>query len=173
MTPPDTHDNSTSSTTTDSNESPPPYTHVEPCCPVCGNSRFSSVDEGTPQCFDAHFVYVTCANCHTALTIEYRAIDLSWTDGHDERHSAVSHGILTPTQTEYGDPLMDAPLPDPTLLERLDWPIHCEECTERLTGNDLVTDPRDRAADSEAAELSRVLFHCRSCDHRIARTVTE
>jgi RNase P subunit RPR2 len=174
MTPPNSPDNSTSHPLTDNDNAHPPYTHLEPSCPVCGNSQFSSTDEGIPHGYDAHYVHVTCANCHTVLTIEYRAIDLSWTDGHDERHSAVSHGLLTPTQTNYGDPLMDAPLPNTTVLRGLDWPYHCEECTEPLTGNDLVAEPRDLAPDeSEAAASPHVLFHCLNCDHRTTRGVTE
>jgi transcription elongation factor Elf1 len=173
MNPSDPPDTSTSNSPTDSDDAHPPYTHLEPSCPVCGNSRFSSTDEGIPHGYDAHYVHVTCANCRTVLTIEYRAIDLSWTDGHDERHSAVSHGLLTPTQTTYGDPLLNAPLPDTTVLRGLDWPIHCEECTEPLTGNDLLSEPPDRDTDdSEEAEPPQALFECLTCGHRTTYTCT-
>jgi transcription elongation factor Elf1 len=172
MNPTDSHDNRTRTTASD--DSQPAYTHLEPCCPVCGNSQFSSTDEGIPHGFDDHYVHVTCANCCTRLTIEYRAIDLSWTDSHDEHHSAVSHGLLTPTQTTYGDPLLDAPFPDKDVLSALNWPRHCADCTEPLTGNDIVTEPRDRASDdSENAESTSVLFECPNCGYRSPGTAAE
>lgn len=160
---------------TDSTEAErPTYTLVDPRCPVCGNTRFSSTEERIPGSHDSHRVTVTCANCKTTLTIEYRAIDVSWFDSHNELHSGVSHGLLTPRQTEYGEPEMYAPLPNTAVLTQLDWPRQCEDCTEPLTANNMVTDPEATTqTDSDDTDPPPVLFYCPYCDHHTTGTAAE
>jgi hypothetical protein len=149
----------------------PTYTHLDPSCPVCGNTRFADCEESIPNGYDAHHVHGICANCNTHLTIEYRAIDVSWFDGHDGHHSAVSQHRLEPMQTKYVAPEMYAPLPDTSALERLDWPRHCEDCNERLTGNDILTEPSESAQpDSDGTDSVHVVFRCPNCDHRSTGT---
>lgn len=159
---------------TDNKIAQPTYAHLDPQCPVCGNTRFSSTEEGIPNDYEAHHVHVTCANCETALTIEYRAIDVSWFDGDDGHHSAVSQSLLESTQTQYVAPEMYASLPEQSVLKDLDWPRRCELCTELLTGNDMLTDPSKPAStDSDATEPTDVLFECPNCGHHSSGTATE
>lgn len=148
----------------------PTSTYIDPGCPLCGHTTFSSTEEGIPDGFNSHYVYVTCANCTTSFTIEYRAIDLFWYDGHDGQHSTVAHGLLLPTQTDYAEASGYAPLPDCTLLDRLDWPLHCAVCTEQLTRNHMVSDPHVLATyDVDITDPTRVLFQCPNCDHVTSR----
>jgi transcription elongation factor Elf1 len=144
----------------------PAYTRVDPVCPVCGHGEFVSSDEGVPHEFDTHYVSVTCGQCRTSLTIEYRAIDLSWYDGQDGQHSAVSQGRISPTDTGYNQPESYPPLPDADVFDRIDWPLECEMCDERLTGNDMLTGPGTSGSappDSEDGEGAN--FRCPHCDH--------
>jgi transcription elongation factor Elf1 len=156
----------TTNCTASSETAQPIYVQLEPSCPLCGNTRFSSTEEGIPHSHDSHRVHVTCANCRTLLTIQFRAIDVAWYDGHDEHHSAVSQSLLTPTQTEYIVPEMYGPLPDTAALKQLDWPRHCEDCNELLTGNDMLTE-------SDATDSTHILFRCPNCDHRSSGMTNE
>lgn len=141
----------------------PSYAHINATCPVCGNSRFSTAEEGIPNGFESHFVHATCAECKTNVTIEYRAIDVFWYDADDGGHSAVSQGILDPMQTEYAEAGVYARLPDMSLFDGLDWPLRCGECDERLTGNDMVTDV-DALVDCDIGHENCVSFRCPTCE---------
>ena len=164
----------TTDRTASSNTTQPTYTHLEPSCPICGNTKFESTDEGVSTGYETHTVHVTCMNCNTALTIEYRAIDVSWYDGHDGVHSAVSQHLLEPTHTKYLKPALHAPLPERAVLEQLEWPRCCDDCGKLLTGNDMATDPGTPASsDSDATELDQVLFQCPHCDHITSGTTTD
>lgn len=148
----------------------PTYTHINAICPVCGNSRFETAEEGVPNGFDEHFVHATCARCRTHVTIEYRAIDVFWYDGQDGQHSAVSQGILDPIQTDYVDASQYSRLPDASVLDALNWPLECDGdgCEEILTGNDMMTDPETLAThgiDLDSDEADRVPFRCPMCEH--------
>lgn len=150
---------STSPSDSDTDASPPSYTCIDPGCPVCGNMKFTSTEEGVPNGFHSHYVYVTCATCRTHFTIEYRAIDLFWYDGGDGQHSAVSQGFLDPTDSEYAEAAQYGSLPDSDILLSLDWPLSCPECDERLSGNDFATDLDRDDPDDDA------LFRCPNCEH--------
>jgi len=150
----------------------PTYVSLDPSCPVCGNSKFESTEEGVPNGFDTHYVHVQCANCKTQTTIEYRAIDVFWHSGFDGQHSAVSQDLLTPNQHEYVDEAGYGALPDRDLLWSLDWPLKCD-CGEWLTGNELVSDPTvlpEHDVDYNDPDNDTVLFRCVNCEDIIART---
>jgi transcription elongation factor Elf1 len=164
----------TADRTTESESTQPTYAHLDPRCPVCGDTTFASTEEGIPNGYECHHVHVTCATCKIALTIEYRAIDVSWFDAHSGHHSAVSQDLLEPTQTKYVAAEMYAPLPEQSVLDQLDWPHHCENCTEPLTGNDMLTDPgKPERTDSDATEPADVLFECPNCGHHSSGTTAE
>lgn len=154
----------------ETDESPPSYARINASCPVCGNSRFETAEEGVPNDFDSHFVHATCAQCQTHLTIEYRAIDVFWYDGQDGQHSAVSQGVLEPIETEYVEASLYGRLPAVSVLDDFDWPLECDadDCAEVLTGNDMVTDPETLAAhdiDLDSDGDDRVPFRCPMCEH--------
>lgn len=66
---------------------------------------------------------------------------------------------------------MYAPLPDTSVLERLDWPRYCENCNELLTGNDMLIEPGEAAQpDSDPTAPNHVLFRCPNCDHHSTGT---
>lgn len=165
-------DNEPDSATNDE-DAHPTYSYIDPGCPICGNTKFSSTEEGVPNGFDSHYVYVTCANCKTSFTIEYRAIDLFWYDGRDGQHSAVSQGLLEPTETDYVDEAGYGALPDGDLLANLDWPLECE-CDEHLTGNHIVSDPTVLADhDVDYDDADRVLIRCPNCEAIASETPSE
>lgn len=144
----------------------PTYAHIDVGCPICGNTKFSSTEENIPHGFDSHYVHVTCANCKTVLTIEYRAIDLFWYDGQDGQHSAVSQDLITPTETEYAEPSMYPPFPPQSVLRELDWPLACSECDERITANDILMDPDEVSThDNGIADSEQIVFQCPNCEH--------
>lgn len=153
----------------DDDASHPTYAHINAICPVCGNSRFATAEEGIPNGFDSHFVHATCGRCKSHLTIEYRAIDVFWYDGNDGGHSAVSQRILDPMQTEYAEAGLYAPLPDISLLDGLDWPLRCGRCGEHFTGNDLVTGD-DALVTHDSGSENCVSIRCPACEYITEKT---
>lgn len=151
------------------------YTRLEPSCPVCENSKFESTEEGVPNGFDTHYVHVCCANCKTHLTIEYRAIDVFWTSGFGGQYSAISQDLLDPTEQEYVDEVEYGALPGRDLLGSLNWPLTCD-CGERLTGNDLVSDPTvlpDHDVSYDDPDCETVLLRCVNCEDITSETPPE
>jgi hypothetical protein len=143
----------------------PDYTYLKPSCPLCGHDEFASATEGAPAGFDAHYIHVTCSRCGTCLTIEYRAIDISWYSAHEGQHSAISQGLLSPCAAEYNDPKDFPPVPDDTLLSNIDWPVHCNSCGESLTGNNILAEPNKNGAGTpQKAKTDEVVFKCPNCE---------
>jgi len=126
----------------------PTYPDFEPRCPLCHCSNWESTSESIPSSFERHSVHATCAECGTHCRIEYRAIDVSWLDGVDETHSAVSQGLIDPSPEEYLDEGMFGPLPDQAALEGFDWPLECH-CGEHLTGNHIYSLDENTADQTE------------------------
>jgi len=156
----DNHDKDEAST-----QKEPAYTSLEPQCPVCGNTKYSSTSEDAPHNVNSHYVNVTCARCHTSFTVEFRAIDVSWYGARDDQHSAVSQGLFTPNSWEYVEDSNYSGLPDRELLWELDWPHECD-CGEWLTGNDILGDPdllTEHGVTYDNPDNETVLFQCVNC----------
>ncbi|WP_135666776.1 hypothetical protein [Halorhabdus rudnickae] len=141
------------------------YTALDVGCPIC-NGELDPAGEQVPQSFDYHEVAVRCEDCGLRFTVEYRAIDISWQNPVQERHSAVSQGLMEPGEHEYTNANQYAPLPPIDALRSIDWPAECE-CGEHFTPNEVLAGPDAVETIEEEGDPSDgetpVLLECVAC----------
>lgn len=142
---------------------PKQFTTVEPECPLCGG-RIKDTYEDTPVDLDSHYVNGSCEDCNLRVTIEYRAIDVSFeTDvALHARQSGVSHGLLSPSDRDYVESSEFEAFPSATELRSVDWPVECDECNETLPANliqevDTESDPTEAALTCPHCEYENTL----------------
>ncbi|ERJ05089.1 hypothetical protein HLRTI_002888 [Halorhabdus tiamatea SARL4B] len=126
------------------------YSSINTGCPLC-DGEVRTEGEQIPQSYDYHEVGMRCKACGFRFKIEYRAIDISWTGGAHEYHSAVSQGIIEPSEEQYSGTAELGPLPPAEALKAIDFPVECD-CGEDLTPNHVVAGPDARETIEDSSE---------------------
>jgi len=77
------------------------FAKVDPRCPFCDSGGFEPSGRFRWTGDDGGVVGVTCEDCHNNYTIQFRAMDVAWTDDDANTYEAVAEGLLGPTYFSY------------------------------------------------------------------------
>jgi len=77
------------------------FAKVDPRCPYCDSGLWSPSGRFDWTGDDGGVVGATCDDCYESFTVQFRAVDVAWTDEDANRFEAVAEGVLAPTYYSY------------------------------------------------------------------------